>query len=114
MGTTVATNALLERKGDRTLLATTRGFRDALRIAALGLLPGLLLAFVLVRVAGSELSPLLFEITPLDPVVYVLVPLLLLAAVLAAALPPATAAARLNVVQALRSEHPQARKSWFA
>ena len=32
MGTTVATNALLERKGDRTLLAITRGFRDALRI----------------------------------------------------------------------------------
>ncbi len=36
MGTTVATNALLERKGDRTLLVTTRGFRDALRIG----LPG--------------------------------------------------------------------------
>ena len=33
MGTTVATNALLERRGDRTLLVTTRGFRDALRIA---------------------------------------------------------------------------------
>ena len=33
MGTTVATNALLERKGDRTLLITTRGFGDALRIA---------------------------------------------------------------------------------
>jgi 5-oxoprolinase (ATP-hydrolysing) len=32
MGTTVATNALLERKGDRTLLIITRGFRDALRI----------------------------------------------------------------------------------
>ncbi|NNE85073.1 MAG: 5-oxoprolinase, partial [Alphaproteobacteria bacterium] len=32
MGTTVATNALLERKGDRTLLAITGGFRDALRI----------------------------------------------------------------------------------
>ncbi|AUX32975.1 MULTISPECIES: hydantoinase B/oxoprolinase family protein [Sorangium] len=32
MGTTVATNALLERKGDRTALVTTRGFRDALRI----------------------------------------------------------------------------------
>ncbi len=32
MGTTVATNALLERKGDRTLLVTTRGFGDALRI----------------------------------------------------------------------------------
>jgi 5-oxoprolinase (ATP-hydrolysing) len=33
MGTTVATNALLERRGERTLLVTTRGFRDALRIA---------------------------------------------------------------------------------
>jgi 5-oxoprolinase (ATP-hydrolysing) len=32
MGTTVATNALLERQGDRTLLVVTRGFRDALRI----------------------------------------------------------------------------------
>ncbi len=32
MGTTVATNALLEREGDRTLLVTTQGFRDALRI----------------------------------------------------------------------------------
>jgi len=33
MGTTVATNALLERKGERTVLFVTRGFRDALRIA---------------------------------------------------------------------------------
>ncbi|HEX7322923.1 MAG TPA: hydantoinase B/oxoprolinase family protein [Mycobacterium sp.] len=33
MGTTVATNALLERTGERTLLVITRGFRDALRIA---------------------------------------------------------------------------------
>ena len=32
MGTTVATNALLERKGERTALVTTRGFRDALKI----------------------------------------------------------------------------------
>ena len=33
MGTTVATNALLERKGEPTLLLMTRGYRDALRIA---------------------------------------------------------------------------------
>ena len=33
MGTTVATNALLERTGDRTVLAITAGFADALRIA---------------------------------------------------------------------------------
>jgi 5-oxoprolinase (ATP-hydrolysing) len=32
MGTTVATNALLERKGERLALVTTRGFRDGLRI----------------------------------------------------------------------------------
>lgn len=32
MGTTVGTNALLERKGERTALVITRGFRDALRI----------------------------------------------------------------------------------
>lgn len=33
MGTTVATNALLERKGEPTVLVATQGFRDALRIA---------------------------------------------------------------------------------
>ncbi len=33
LGTTVATNALLERKGEPTVLIITRGFRDALRIA---------------------------------------------------------------------------------
>ena len=32
MGTTVATNALLERKGESTLLCITKGFGDALRI----------------------------------------------------------------------------------
>lgn len=33
MGTTVATNALLERKGDRTVLVITKGLRDQLRLA---------------------------------------------------------------------------------
>jgi 5-oxoprolinase (ATP-hydrolysing) len=32
MGTTIATNALLERKGERTVLLITKGFGDALRI----------------------------------------------------------------------------------
>ena len=32
MGTTVATNALLERKGAETILVTTKGFRDLLQI----------------------------------------------------------------------------------
>ena len=113
-------NARIPAHGVRMAFgATPRDIRrlvlgDALRIAALGLLPGLLLVFFLVRVVQSELSPLLFEITPLDPTVYALVPLLLLVAVLAAALQPAATAARLDVVQALRSEHPRSRKSWFA
>ena len=34
MGTTIATNALLERKGEPTVLVISRGFRDALRIAS--------------------------------------------------------------------------------
>ena len=32
IGTTIATNALIERKGERTFLLTTKGFKDALRI----------------------------------------------------------------------------------
>ncbi len=32
MGTTVATNALLERKGERVVFVTTKGFRDVLQI----------------------------------------------------------------------------------
>lgn len=72
MGTTVATNALLERKGDRTALITNRGFKDALRIAyqarpdifALDIqLPELLYERVeevggRVSVDGSEIEPL--------------------------------------------------------
>jgi 5-oxoprolinase (ATP-hydrolysing) len=35
MRTTVATNALLERKGDATLFITTQGFRDGIRIGSI-------------------------------------------------------------------------------
>jgi len=48
MGTTVATNALLERKGDRTLLVTTQGFADALEI-------------------GYQARPRLFELNIVKP-----------------------------------------------
>ena len=44
MGTTVATNALLERKGERTLLVVNRGFADILRI-------------------GNQARPRLFDLT---------------------------------------------------
>ncbi len=72
MGTTVATNALLERKGERTLLLVNRGFADALRIGHQGrpnlfdlniTLPTLLYERVVeiggrVDVAGAEIEPL--------------------------------------------------------
>ena len=113
-------NARIPAHGVRMALGATpsdiRGLvlRDGLRIAVFGLVPGLALAFVLVRVAGSELSPLLFEITPLDPAVYILVPLGLAAAALLAGMQPAVTAARLDVVQSLRAERRREGAAWFA
>ncbi|KAL3690636.1 hypothetical protein R1sor_004287 [Riccia sorocarpa] len=48
MGTTVATNALLERKGERTALCVTKGFRDLLRI-------------------GNQARPKIFDLTVAVP-----------------------------------------------
>ena len=47
MGTTVATNALLERQGERCALAITKGFGDALRIGTQGISGGLPFNYVL-------------------------------------------------------------------
>ncbi len=80
MGTTVATNALLERKGERTVLFITRGFRDALRIAYQNrpkifarhiVLPELLYSKVVeveerVGAHGEVLTPLAIEPTRRD------------------------------------------------
>ncbi len=78
MGTTVATNALLERKGDRSLLVITKGFGDALRIgyqnrpdlfARQIVLPEMLYERVIEveqrhSASGEEIVPL--DITPVD------------------------------------------------
>jgi 5-oxoprolinase (ATP-hydrolysing) len=80
MGTTVATNALLERTGERTVLCITRGFGDALRIAYQNrpkifarqiVLPELLYSKVVeveerVGAHGEELTPLDIERTRRD------------------------------------------------
>jgi 5-oxoprolinase (ATP-hydrolysing) len=72
MGTTVATNALLERKGERTLLVVDRGFADALRIGNQArprlfdlaiTLPSLLYEMVVeidgrIAADGAEITPL--------------------------------------------------------
>jgi hypothetical protein len=62
MGTTVATNALLERKGERTLLVTTRGFRDALRIAPI--LNGDALAWTVIFSLPAEAFSTCWQIEP--------------------------------------------------
>jgi 5-oxoprolinase (ATP-hydrolysing) len=75
MGTTVATNALLERKGDRTVLLITKGFKDALRIgyqnrpdifARQIILPSMLYESVIevderYDASGNELQPIASE-----------------------------------------------------
>ena len=52
MGTTVATNALLQRRGQRTVLLVTRGFRDLLHIGTQAR-PNI---FDLVREGGGQRS----------------------------------------------------------
>ncbi len=74
--------------------------RSVLAQVAAGVVVGLPLALVATR----ALQGLLFEIAPFDPVSFALVPLLLLAAGLAAALGPARRAARVDPVAALRWE----------
>ncbi|MAO54651.1 MAG: 5-oxoprolinase [Rhodospirillaceae bacterium] len=73
MGTTVATNALLERKGDRTVLVITEGFGDALRIGYQArpdifarhiVLPEMLYERVIET--GERLNAQGEELTPLD------------------------------------------------
>jgi 5-oxoprolinase (ATP-hydrolysing) len=80
MGTTVATNALLERRGERTLLVVTKGFGDALRIGYQNrprlfdrhiVLPGMLYEAVVeaeerVDAAGRVILPLDEERTAVD------------------------------------------------
>ena len=72
--------------------------RESLAIAMAGVVVGILGAVALTRWLGS----LLFEISPLDPLTFVTMPLLLLAVVLLSSALPATRAARVNPVKALK------------
>ena len=56
MGTTVATNALLERKGERTALVITKGFKDLLLIGTA----------ILPTVLSSLLDPFCITVAGLD------------------------------------------------
>jgi ABC-type antimicrobial peptide transport system permease subunit len=69
-----------------------------LRLAAIGVSLGLLGALTLTRTLAS----LLYGVTPLDPLTFVGVPLLLAAVTAAASMVPANRAAGLDPVEALR------------
>jgi ABC-type antimicrobial peptide transport system permease subunit len=71
-----------------------------MKLAVLGAGLGILIAVASVRV----LSLLLFEVKPVDPAIFSLVPLLLLAVAATACWIPARCAARLHPMEALRCE----------
>jgi predicted permease len=73
--------------------------RDSLRLAAVGALVGLAAAAGVARLIES----LLYGVRPLDPATFVAVPLAFAAAVVAASLPPALRAARVDPTESLRA-----------
>jgi ABC-type antimicrobial peptide transport system permease subunit len=74
--------------------------RHGLALALAGVALGLPVAFLLSRVLESQL----FEVSPADPLAYVVVSVLLLAIAAVAALIPARRAARIDPLSALRTE----------
>jgi ABC-type antimicrobial peptide transport system permease subunit len=74
--------------------------RDGLLTAVPGLLIGLLGAFALTR----TMSSLLYSVSPLDPLSFVLAPLFLLAVAVVSSLLPAERAAKVSPLTALRQE----------
>jgi putative ABC transport system permease protein len=73
---------------------------QGLQLAALGIVIGCALAVVL----SQALRGMLFAIAPTDPLVFVTVPILLLATAAAATAVPALRASRVDPIQALRAE----------
>ncbi len=73
---------------------------DGIRLAAWGAVSGLLGAFAL----GRVMAGFLFDVSPADPVVFTVIPVLLMLVVVCAAYVPSRRASRLDPVVALREE----------
>jgi ABC-type antimicrobial peptide transport system permease subunit len=73
--------------------------RQGGRVIGIGVATGLAAAFV----ASRWLTSMLFEITPADPLVFTVVPAVILIVALAAIAMPARRAARVDPVEALRN-----------
>jgi predicted permease len=92
--------------GVRSALGATRGrivtqiLKESVTLAAIGIMLGLVIAIA----AGGALTPLLYEISPRDPLVLIVVTAALLLAAAAAGLVPAWRAARIDPNAALRVE----------
>jgi ABC-type antimicrobial peptide transport system permease subunit len=92
--------------GVRAALGATRGrivsvvVRDGMTVVGIGLAGGLVAAAGVARL----MERLLFGIEPLDPVSFLLAPLLLAGVALAACVLPARRAARIDPAQALRAD----------
>ncbi len=74
--------------------------REGLWLTGIGLAIGLVVSFLLGKVLGT----MLYEVSPTDPVVFTLAPLVLLLASILAATMPARRATRIAPTVALRSE----------
>ena len=72
--------------------------------AALLTLAGVLLGLIAAMAAGSVIGGLLYEVSPLDPLTYGAVALVLAVVALAAAYPPALRATRLDPIKCLNAE----------
>jgi ABC-type antimicrobial peptide transport system permease subunit len=88
--------ALGARAGDVAALVV----RESLRIVSVGVVLGVIASVI----AGKWIAPLLFDVSPRDPVVLVAVVATLLAAALLASWIPAARAARVDPAVALRSD----------